>query len=147
MHRAIINGNMAAVSTLLSDPSVDVNSTDKNKCTPHLAAVILNTPEIIRLLMKHNDIDVNQHYYLVTTVLHCAVRFGYTACVEELLQYPGIDTSIIIANLLSPMTHVFSQSSIAGIDALLHIGDRHTCSRDFFLEGHFALVAWCCCLT
>ena len=70
-----------------------------------------------------------------TTVLHYSVRFGYTACVEELLQHPSIDTSIIIANLLSPMTHVFSQSSIACIDALLRIGDRHTCSRDFFGKG------------
>ena len=116
LHHAIINDDIGAVSTLLSDPSIDANSTDNNRCTPLLAAVILNKPEMIRLLLQHNSLIVNRQYLDDNTVLHYATYFGYTACVQELLQHPSIDTSLANEYFNTPLDLAFSQSSIACID-------------------------------
>ena len=109
-----------------------MSAADENGMTPLLVALLMNKPEIIKMLLQHKDIQANQHYADDDTVLHYAVDFGYAECTKALLTHTDISTNIQNKWHQTPLDDAISVGDTECISALLCIHDRHTRSRDFF---------------
>ena len=87
LQSAVLNGHVNRVSALLSDSTVDVNTADENTFTPLSIAVIMNKPEIIKLLLKHEHIQVNKQYLAGYTLL------AFCSSFQECSMYKGINAT------------------------------------------------------
>ena len=83
----IVKQNIHRIQTLLSDSAVDVNAQDENECSPLAVAVLMNKPEMTKLLLQHKDIQVNTLYDKDDSALHYAVSFGFVECVRVPLSH------------------------------------------------------------
>ena len=75
-------------STLLALPQIEVNAVTSGYSSLAMACSTGNV-EIVELLLKHPDINVN------SAALHWAVRHGSRAIITMLLQHPGIDVNAV----------------------------------------------------
>jgi ankyrin repeat protein len=73
--------------------------------TPLLAAVLAerNAEEMVELLLRCPEIDVNIPNYDLVTPLLAAVELGYTNIVRRLLQHPRIDRNQLNREGKSPL--------------------------------------------
>ncbi len=50
------------------------------------AACILNHPDVVKILIQHDGININVQDNINNTPLHKACRYGYLKCVQVLLE-------------------------------------------------------------
>jgi ankyrin repeat protein len=88
---AIKFGDIRTVKHLI-DSGIDINTkSENNHWTGLISAAIHNQPEIIKLLLSQNDIDVN---CVGTDGRGALMRTSNSNIVKMLLDYPGIDVNI-----------------------------------------------------
>jgi ankyrin repeat protein len=86
---AIMKGNTAVVAALLAKPGIDVREGN-----PLLIAVNQERLDIVKLLVAHQGLDVNQASSDGITPLQAATKEGNDEIVAALLDAPGINVNL-----------------------------------------------------
>ena len=73
---------------------MDVNVLNSCGITALMVAVILGDEDMVHLLLRAKDINVNKQGQWGRTALHWAIEWGRKDMVELLLEQPGIDLDI-----------------------------------------------------
>ena len=90
------DGNLTKVEFILEYCNEDIDVNFAESSYPY------NTPlmyasgghsEVVELLLKHPQIDINKGNFLALTALHNASYYGHSKVVELLLQHPQIDVN------------------------------------------------------
>ncbi len=90
---AAAKGNVEIVRMLLNRPDIDVNI--KSNATTALIYAAENGHEnVVRLLLSHHAIAVNEYNNNRLTALTCAIRNCHSTIVKLLLERPDIDVNI-----------------------------------------------------
>ena len=95
LHIACFKGRQLVVQTLLASDSVDeniINLGKSNGKTPLFIAIQKRHPEVVRVLLNDNRIQVNLHDNRGATPLWIASKLGELKSVEMLLKVEGIHT-------------------------------------------------------
>ena len=103
--------------------------------TPLNLYVPMNKSEIVKLLIQHNDLQMNLKHHEDNAVFHHPVYFEYTACVLSLSSPRNIHTEIQNASYETLLTIALRLREIDGIRELLRISTPHTSRRDFFAKN------------
>ena len=87
-------GNLDDVKALLEDQKTNVNYTDKDGKTGLICASENNQVEIVQVLLKDPNIDVNlaTHRYSWTALIYASVR-NYADIFALLLKHPNINVN------------------------------------------------------
>jgi ankyrin repeat protein len=86
LYRSALSGNVAAAEALMRYP-VDVNNRNSdNLWTVLMVAVAEDSPQIVKLLLARDDVDVNARSDVMETALHIAADRGYVSSVKLLLE-------------------------------------------------------------
>eukprot|EP01083_Nonionella_stella_P278384 946684_1 len=93
LHRAVLKGNIEIIEMLLNCDSIDVNATDTEyNRTPIIYAAQMS-PEIVKLLMNVNGINLCKGDRDGKTILHAASQSGCTYNVALLLETGAFDVN------------------------------------------------------
>ncbi len=92
VHMAIVGKQYKIVELFINSANC-INSIDALSNTPLITAVEYGYEEILELLLKHKDININTKDYLGMTALFSAARYGKIPFVKTLLDY-GADPNI-----------------------------------------------------
>jgi ankyrin repeat protein len=104
LYRAALSGNVAAVEALLQYP-VDVNNRNfDNLWTVLMVAVAEDHSQIVKVLLKRDDLDVNARSDAMETALHIAADRGYQSPVRLLLERRDIRVNEKNASGWTPLT-------------------------------------------
>jgi ankyrin repeat protein len=91
----INKSNFEAIELLSKLPSIDINIKDDNyKETPLHIAVASQESEIVSILLKHPDIDVNAQNIRGETPLMYGIPVAQPEIIQLLLDHPKIDVNI-----------------------------------------------------
>eukprot|EP01083_Nonionella_stella_P285685 972547_1 len=96
LHVAVLSQRPSIVRYLLSFPNIDVTPFNKENFTPLMCAIRAGFVEIIEILLKQPDIDVNftaKYPYKHLSPIMLAVTHGQVDAVRLLLSHPKIDVS------------------------------------------------------
>jgi cytohesin len=94
LHEAVC-GNAATVALLITQPDIDLNVAQTTGLTPLHCAVIKQRPEIVRLLVECEQVDVNCVDESLRTPLHFAAALeGATDMVKCLALHPRANANL-----------------------------------------------------
>ncbi|KAJ3536429.1 hypothetical protein NM208_g6716 [Fusarium decemcellulare] len=92
LHQAVKGRDESAVRKILQDASdYDVNTRDKEGCTPLWWAAFAGLENIAKLLLEKEGIDISSRGKKSETPLSCASRNNCESVVKLLLEQDGID--------------------------------------------------------
>jgi len=101
LKKAIMKGNTSRVKYLLENKTVNINARIRYTNNPNIAEYIAliwaaekGYKEIVILLLKQSDIDVNIKDSQGFTALMCAAEQGHNDIIELLLEHPNINVNI-----------------------------------------------------
>jgi len=89
---ACSQGNVSLVSSLLSQPGLNINHIHNN-ATPLSSAIINNHIPIVTCLLNHHDIDINKKFQDGLTSLHVACRDSNIPAIEALCLHPLVNVN------------------------------------------------------
>ena len=91
---AVLNNKTVAAKHLLDHKDIKINiSRAKDGTTPGHVAAAEGKVEMLRLLLKHPDFDINMQAPMGITPLMYGIAFGRPEVVEFLLAQPGVDVN------------------------------------------------------
>lgn len=90
LYYATHEGYVELVKLLLDSGKVDPNKSYQG-CTPLLIAILNKKPEIAKLILQYDDLDLDKANDAGATPLYAAVQEGYTELVKLLLDSKKVD--------------------------------------------------------
>lgn len=124
LHRAIAFERIEVAQRLLEHPDINVNIVDSSRGdqTPLMLAAGLRLREIVPILLKKHELDVNlQCGDSQTTALHCAVESGSARIVRMILSHPDIEVDKGI-RWCTPLISAATNGYTSVVEALLDHG-------------------------
>ena len=112
------------VQELIELPRVYVNGRAKRAgwgCMPLTAAAEGGHEEVVRVLVKRPDIDVNRKTGRGWTALMCAAWRGHVGVVRVLLEMPGTDVNSASQNGLTALSLAFSFGHMEVVEVLVAV--------------------------
>ena len=144
LHYAVNRGHINVVDFLVNECSseVNINSVSKAWMTPLMAACDKGFFQIVVILTKCENIELNCKDLYGRTALHIAALNGYSQIVSHLIELKGIDLNPIDKNGSTPL-HLAAQSNkVSSIKILVEkkgvdikIKDNAIFFYDNFLNG------------
>ena len=100
LHAAAKKGSISDLKELLSSGEHDVNATlDETGHTALHQAVQFGRIKSVKMLLLHDDLDINKKDHNGISALHGAIENGYVDVVEVLLNAKGIDVNQSLVKL------------------------------------------------
>jgi Ankyrin repeats (3 copies) len=115
LHVACMQNSRVAVKELLALPRILVNAPDKDGSTPLAWASMSHTSgdaDVVKLLLSHSKIKVNQANEYGLAALHCAASAGRADIVKLLLAHPKIKVNQADASGVTPFIFACSSASM-----------------------------------
>ena len=121
LHRAIAANEMKIAKVLLEQPMIDLEITDasRGEKTPLMLTVTYGSPELLELILKKPNVDVNRHTgSYKTTLLTLAAATGDAQVVRQILCHSKIDVNKR-NKWCSALTEAATQGFFSVVEALL----------------------------
>ena len=116
---AIEQQNWDLFNELMSPDNVDVNVRDVNGKTPATVAIYVKNLEMLKVLLRRKSLNINQSGQKGTP-LTLAIKMGYKAAINEVLQHDHINLTILDEQEFTPLTTAIWRGEEYLVKVLMH---------------------------
>ena len=121
IHRAVFKGCSKDVLETIVDHGADINATNKKKVTALMLACETGNKDAVNVLLDAGA-DHNSHYADGYTLLHDAVRGGYSEAILETIINHGADVNATNKNNVTALMIACGKGNKDAINMLLNAG-------------------------